>query len=203
MGKSMTKKIEMERITLLREKTGLGMMDCKKALEETDGDIEKAIEILRKKGAEIAMNRAGKETAQGIVASYIHPGSRIGVLLEVDCETDFVARTDDFKNFANDVCMHIAAIRPLYLSSADVDPKFLEHEKEIAREQLANSGKPEKIVNQIIEGKMKKLFTEVCLMEQTFVKNDQITITELTKQLMAKTGEAIKIKRFARFEIGA
>jgi len=199
----MTKKIEMERITLLREKTGLGMMDCKKALEETDGDIEKAIEILRKKGAEIAMNRAGKETAQGIVASYIHPGSRIGVLLEVDCETDFVARTDDFKNFANDVCMHIAAIRPLYLSSADVDPKFLEHEKEIAREQLANSGKPEKIVNQIIEGKMKKLFTEVCLMEQTFVKNDQITITELTKQLMAKTGEAIKIKRFARFEIGA
>jgi len=203
MGKSMTKKIEMERITLLRDKTGLGMMDCKKALEETDGDIEKAIEILRKKGAEIAMNRAGKETAQGIVASYIHPGSRIGVLLEVDCETDFVARTDDFKNFANDVCMHIAAIRPLYLSSADVDPKFLEHEKEIAREQLANSGKPEKIVNQIIEGKMKKLFTEVCLMEQTFVKNDQITITELTKQLMAKTGEAIKIKRFARFEIGA
>lgn len=199
----MTKKIEMERITLLREKTGLGMMDCKKALEEADGDIEKAIEILRKKGADIAMNRAGKETAQGIVTSYIHPGNRIGVLLEVDCETDFVARTDDFKNFANDVCMHIAALRPLYLTSADVDPKFLEHEKEIAREQLAGSGKPEKIINQIIEGKMKKLYTEVCLMEQTFVKNDEITITDLTKQLMAKTGEAIKIKRFARFEIGA
>ncbi len=199
----MTKKIEMERITLLREKTGLGMMDCKKALEEADGDIEKAIEILRKKGAEIATNRAGKETAQGIIAAYIHPGSRIGVMLEVDCETDFVARTDDFKNFANDVCMHIAAMRPLYLSPADVDSKFLEHEKEIAREQLANSGKPEKIINQIIEGKIKKLYTEICLTEQTFVKNDQLTITDLTKQLMAKTGEAIKIKRFARFEIGA
>lgn len=199
----MTKKIDMERITLLREKTGLGMMDCKKALEETDGDIEKAIELLRKKGAEIAANRAGKETAQGIVTAYIHPGSRIGVLLEVDCETDFVARTDDFKNFASDICMHIAAMRPLYLTASDVDPKFLEHEKEIAREQLANSGKPEKIVNQIIEGKMKKLYTEVCLMDQTFVKNDQLTITDLTKQLMAKTGEAIKIKRFARFEIGA
>lgn len=196
-------KIDMERITLLREKTGLGMMDCKKALEETDGDIEKAIELLRKKGAAIATNRAGKETAQGIVQAYIHPGSRIGVLLEINCETDFVARTDDFKNFANDVCMHIAAMRPLYLSSADVDPKFLEHEKEIAREQLAGSGKPAKVIDQIVEGKMKKLFTEVCLLDQTFVKNDQLTIADLAKEVMAKTGENIKIKRFARFEIGA
>jgi elongation factor Ts len=193
----------MERVQLLREQTGLGMMDCKKALEETEGNIEKAIELLRKKGAAIASNRAGKETTQGIIHAYIHPGSRIGVLLEVNCETDFVANTEDFKKFAGDVCMHIAAMRPLYLASEEVDPKFLEHEKEIARAQLTGSGKPEKVIDQIIEGKMKKLFTEICLLNQTFVKNDQLTIADLAKELMAKTGESIKIKRFARFEIGA
>lgn len=196
-------KIDLDRIQLLRDQTGLGMMDCKKALEETDGDIEKAIELLRKKGAAIAAKRAGKETSQGIIQAYIHPGSRVGVLLEVNCETDFVANTEDFKKFAADVCMHIAAMRPLYLTPEDVDAKFLEHEKEIARAQLAGSGKPEKVIEQIIEGKMKKLYTEICLMNQTFVKNDQLTITDLAKELMAKTGESIKLKRFARFEIGA
>ena len=200
---SMSKKIDMLRIQELREITGLGMMDCKKALEETDGDIEKAIEFLRKKGAALAAKRAGKETAQGIIHTYIHPGSRIGVMLELNCETDFVARTDEFKNLANDICMHIAACKPLYLVPEEVDPKFLEHEKEIAREQLAGSGKPEKIIEQILNGKMQKLYDEICLMRQQFVKNDQKTITDVLTDVMAKTGEKIQIKRFARYEIGA
>lgn len=199
----MSKKIDMLRIQELREITGLGMMDCKKALEETEGDIEKAIELLRKKGAAVAAKRAGKETAQGVVQSYIHPGSRVGVLLELNCETDFVARTQEFMNMANDICMHIAALKPLYLNPEDVDPKFLEHEKEISREQLAGSGKPEKIIEQIINGKVQKLYDEICLMRQTFVKNDQKTITDVLTDLMAKTGEKIQIRRFARFEIGA
>lgn len=192
----------MTRIQELRALTGVGMMDCKRALEEANGDIEKAIEILRKKGASVAAKRAGRETAEGIVHAYIHPGSRLGVLVEINCETDFVARTDDLKNFAHDLCMHIAALKPLYLTPEEVDPKFLEHERDIAREQLATSGKPEKIIEQIVEGKIKKLYTEICLMEQSFVKNDQLTITDVLKNIIAKLGENIKIKRFSRFEIG-
>lgn len=201
--KFMSKKIDMLRLQELREITGLGMMDCKKALEETDGDIEKAVELLRKKGAAVAAKRAGKETAQGIIQAYIHPGNRVGVLLELNCETDFVARTQEFMNMANDICMHIAALKPLYLTPEEVDQKFLEHEKEIARSQLADSGKPEKIIEQIINGKIQKLFDEICLMRQSFVKNDQKTITDILTDLMAKTGEKIQIKRFSRFEIGA
>lgn len=199
----MSKKIDMIRIQELREITGLGMMDCKKALEETDGDIEKAIEFLRKKGAAVAAKRSERETAQGIIHAYIHPGSRIGVMIELNCETDFVARTDEFKNLANDICMHIAALKPLYLVPEEVDPKFLEHEREIAREQLAGSGKPEKIIEQILNGKMQKLYDEICLMRQQFVKNDQKTITDILTDVMAKTGEKIQIRRFARYEIGS
>lgn len=199
----MSKKIDMIRIQELREITGLGMMDCKKALEQTDGDIEKAIEFLRKKGAALAAKRSDRQTAQGVIHAYIHPGSRIGVMLELNCETDFVARTDEFKNLANDICMHIAALKPLYLAPEDVDQKFLEHEREIAREQLANSGKPEKIIEQILNGKIQKLYDEICLLRQTFVKNDQKTITDILTDVMAKTGEKIQIKRFARYEIGA
>lgn len=195
-------KITIDQIQELRKLTGIGMMDCKKALEEVAGDIEKAIELLRKKGAAIAAKRSGRETAEGIVHSYIHPGSRIGVLVEINCETDFVARTDDLKNFAHDICMHIAAVKPLYLIPEDIDPKFLEHERDIAHEQLVDSGKPEKILDKIVDGKIKKLFNEICLMEQSFVKNDQLTISDLLKDLIAKLGENIKIKRFARFEIG-
>ena len=200
---SMSIKIDMIRLQELREITGLGMMDCKKALEQTDGDIEKAIELLRKKGAAVAAKRSERETAQGIIHAYIHPGSRIGVMLELNCETDFVARTDEFKNLANDICMHIAAIKPLYLVPEEVDQKFLEHEKEIAREQLAGSGKPEKIIEQILNGKIQKLYDEICLMRQQFVKNDQKTITDVLTEVMAKTGEKIQIRRFARYEIGA
>ena len=199
----MSIKIDMIRLQELREITGLGMMDCKKALEQTDGDIEKAIELLRKKGAAVAAKRSERETAQGIIHAYIHPGSRIGVMLELNCETDFVARTDEFKNLANDICMHIAAIKPLYLVPEEVDQKFLEHEKEIAREQLAGSGKPEKIIEQILNGKIQKLYDEICLMRQQFVKNDQKTITDVLTEVMAKTGEKIQIRRFARYEIGS
>ncbi len=178
-------------------------MDCKKPLEQTGGDIDKAIEMLRKKGADVAAKRSDKETTQGIVHAYIHPGSNLGVLVELNCETDFVANTDDVKNFTKNLALHIAAIKPLYLTTQDVDPKFVEHEKTILKAQLADSGKPEKILNQIIDGKIKKLYSEICLMEQPFVKNDQFTIAQALQELIGKTGENIKIKRFARFEIGA
>lgn len=196
-------KIDIKMVQELRNRTGLGMMDCKKALIEVGGDVEKAIELLRKKGAAVAAKRSSKATSEGLVHSYIHPGSRVGVLLEINCETDFVARTDDLARFAHDISLHIAALRPLYLAAEDVDPKFLEHEKDILREQLVGAGKPEKIINQILEGKLKKLYSEICLLEQSFVKNDQQTVKDALQDLIARTGENIKIKRFSRFEIGA
>ena len=196
-------KIDIALIQQLRERTGLGMIDCKKALEETNGDIEKAVELLRKKGAAVAAKRSDKTTAEGLVHAYIHPGSQIGVLIEVNCETDFVARTDAIKEFAHNVSMHIAAMKPIYLSSADVDEKFLAAEKEIISEQLAKSGKTGKVLEQILEGKLKKVFSEVCLLEQQFIKNDKFTVGQTLQELMAKTGESIKIKRFARYEVGA
>ena len=196
-------KIDMNLVKQLREITGLGMMDCKKALEEAGGDVQKAVDLLRKKGAAIAAKRSEKTTSEGIVHTYIHPGSQVGVMIELNCETDFVARTEELKNFAHDICLHIAALKPLYLNPEDVDPKFLEHEREIIREQLAGAGKPEKMVEQIVEGKIKKLYSEICLMKQQFVKNDQLTVEEFLKELIGKTGENIKIRRFARFQVGA
>lgn len=196
-------KITLELIQQLRDKTGVGMMDCKNALNESGGDLEKAIEILRKKGAAIAAKRSGNVTVEGLVHAYIHPGSRVGVLLEVDCETDFVARTDALKQFAADVCLHIAAMRPLYVSPDEVDAQLLTKERIIFKEQLAASGKPEKIIDQIVEGKIAKYYTEICLLQQPFVKNDKVTVDDVLKDLIAKLGENIKIKRFARFEIGS
>jgi elongation factor Ts len=195
--------IDLKLIQELRAHTGLGLMDCRKALEETNGDLEQAIELLRKKGASVAAKRSDKTTSEGIVSTYIHPGDRIGVLIELNCETDFVARTEDMKKLANDLCLHIAALKPLYLSPEQVDEKFVEHERSIFKEQMANSGKPEKIVVQIIEGKVQKLMSEICLLNQTFVKNDQLTVAEAIQAVVAKTGESIKVRRFARFEIGA
>lgn len=195
-------KIDKELIQRLREITGLGMMDCRKALEETDGNIEKAIEFLRKKGAAVAAKRATKTTAEGIVHAYVHTGSQVGVLVEINCETDFVARTHDIQQFAQDLCLHITAMKPLYLSASQVDPTFLEHERDIIKEQLANSGRPEKIISQIIEGKINKLLSDICLLNQPFVKNDQFTIEQVLTHLIAKTGENVVIKRFARFEVG-
>lgn len=187
----------------LRDRTGLGLMDCRKALMETDGDIEKAVEILRKKGAAVAAKRAGKETAQGLVETYIHPGAQVGVMVELNCETDFVARTQAVQDFAKDLCLHIAAMKPLYLNPEDVDAKFLEHEKSILKEQLADSGKPENILNKIIDGKVNKLYSDICLMKQTFVKNDQFTVEQMLQEIIGKTGENVRIKNFARFEVGA
>ncbi|OGB97371.1 elongation factor Ts [candidate division TM6 bacterium RIFCSPHIGHO2_12_FULL_36_22] len=195
-------KISMELIQQLRDKTGLGMMDCKKALVAADGDIDKAIEELRKKGAAIAQKRAGKATAEGLVHAYIHPGSQLGVLIEINCETDFVARLDDIRQFAQDMCMQIAALKPSFLAPEDVDPKFLEKEKEILREQLAASGKPTNVVDQILAGKLNKIYSEVCLLKQPYVKDDKKTIEDVIKDLIARTGENIKIKKFARFEVG-
>ncbi|MBN1549471.1 translation elongation factor Ts [Candidatus Babeliales bacterium] len=194
-------KISMDLIQQLRARTGVGMMDCKKALIEAGGDLEQAAELLRKKGASVAAKRAGNATGEGLVHAYIHPGSRVGVLLEVNCETDFVARTDEIKQFAADICLHIAAMKPLYLDPESVDSKFLEHEKDIMKEQLKESGKPEKMLDKIVEGKLNKLYSDVCLMQQSYVKNDQLTVEDYLKELIAKMGENIKIRRFSRFDI--
>ncbi|OGT35259.1 MAG: translation elongation factor Ts [Gammaproteobacteria bacterium RIFCSPHIGHO2_12_FULL_37_14] len=195
-------KIEIGSIQELREKTGMGMLDCRKALEESGGDIQQAIEILRKRGVAVAQKRAGKSTSEGIVHAYIHPGDQIGVLLEVNCETDFVARTKELKEFANNICLQIVAQKPMYLNPEEVDQKFLEHEKDIMKAQLTNSGKPEKIIDQIVQGKVNKLYSDVCLLKQAYIKNDQLTVEQLLQELIAKTGENIKIRRFCRFEIG-
>ena len=195
-------KVSLQAIQELRQITGLGMLDCKNALEATDSNIEKAIEELRKKGTSIAGKRAGNTTAEGIVVTYIHPGDQSGVLLELNCETDFVARTAATKAFAQDIAMHIAAMKPQFLAQEDVDATWLAKEEEIARELLKNEGKPVAMIDKIIEGKMKKIYSEVCLLKQSFVKDETKTVEELLKELIAKTGENIKIKRFARFEVG-
>ena len=196
-------KVDLDLIQKLRDRTGVGMMDCKKALIESEGDIEKAVEILRKKGAAVAEKRAGNVTAEGLIHAYIHPGARLGILLQISCETDFVARTDDMKQFAHDVCMHIAAFKPRAISSAELDQEFIAKERAIFRDQLLQAGKPEKMVDQILEGKLQKLYTEVCLLNQPFVKNDQLTVADHLKDLIAKMGESIKITRFSRFEVGS
>jgi len=195
-------KVSLAAIQELRQMTGLGMLDCKKALESSEGNIEKAIEELRKKGALIASKRAANATAEGLVVAYIHPGDQTGVLVELNCETDFVARTAATKAFAYDIAMHIAALKPRFLAQEDVDAAFLAKEEEIARELLKNEGKPVAMIDKIVEGKMKKIYSEVCLLNQTFIKDESKTVEELLKELIAKTGENIKIKRFARFEVG-
>lgn len=195
--------ISNELIKQLRELTGLGMMDCKKALQESNGNIEKAIEILRKKGAAVAAKRAQNKTSEGIVYAYIHPGARIGVLVEIDCETDFVARTEDMAKFAANVAMQIAAFRPVCVSSQEVDPSLIEKEREIYREQFQGKpGTPAGVIDKIIEGKLEKYYTEICLLNQPFIKNDKITVDDYLKELIAKVGEKIVIRRFVRYEVG-
>jgi elongation factor Ts len=195
-------KIDKELLQELRDHTGLGLMDCRKALEETAGDFDQAVELLRKKGAVVAAKRADKETGEGVVKAYIHPGDRLGVLLEINCETDFVANTESVRQFAQDLCLQIAANKAMYVAPENVDEAFLAHEKDVFREQMANSGKPDKIIAQIIEGKVKKLYSDICLLEQTFIKNDQVTVKDVLQELIAKTGESIRIRRFCRFELG-
>jgi elongation factor Ts len=186
----------------LRVKTGAGMMDCKEALSASNGDFEKAIDYLRKKGMSAATKRSSKAAKDGTVISYIHMGGKIGVLIEVNCETDFVAKTDDFQTMAKDIAMHIAATNPIYLKAEDVSPEALEREKAIYREQAQAEKKPEKIWDKIIEGKLKKYYEEVCLLEQKFVKNQDITVGTLVNNMIAKTGENILVRRFARFQLG-
>ncbi|MFH1374258.1 MAG: translation elongation factor Ts [bacterium] len=186
----------------LREKTGAGMMDCKKALVETDGNAEKAISVLREKGIAKATSKVGRTTAEGVIATYVHTGDKLGVMVEVDCETDFVARTDKFKAFARDIAMHIAASSPLCLSREDLDAAVIEKEREIYRQQALNEGKPEKIVDKIVDGRLEKFYSEVALLEQPYVKDSDRTLGDFVKDMVAGLGENINIRRFARFRLG-
>jgi elongation factor Ts len=194
--------ISLELIKQLRERTAAGFSDCKKALEEAGGDIEKAIDILRKKGLVIAAKRAGKEAREGIVEAYIHANRKIGVLVEINCETDFVARTEEFREFAHNVAMQIAATNPISITREEVPPEVLEREKRIYEEQLREAGKPENIIPKIVEGKLEKFYKENVLLEQPFIKNPELTIQDLLNELMSKTGEKIVIRRFVRFQVG-
>jgi elongation factor Ts len=194
--------VTTELIKELREKTGVGIMDCKTSLKECDGDIDKAIEYLRKKGIATAKKRGGRTTSQGQVQSYIHAGGKIGVLLEVNCETDFTGKTEDFTNFAKDLAMQIAATNPIAIDRERIPEQVLAAEKDIYATQARESGKPEKVLDKIVEGKLKKFYSEACLLEQPFVKNPDITVQDLLNDLIAKTGENIVIRRFARFQLG-
>ena len=186
----------------LRERTGAGMMDCKKALSATDGDLEKAIDFMREKGLAAAAKKAGRVAAEGLVEAYIHGGGRIGVLVEVNCETDFVAKTDAFKELVKDIAMHIAATNPSYLKREEVPTAELEHEQAVLAEQARNEGKPEKIIEKMVAGRIEKYYKEVCLMEQPFVKDPDKTISDLITESIAKIGENISIRRFTRYQLG-
>lgn len=186
----------------LRERTGAGMMDCKAALKESSGDVEKALEVLRVKGLAKAAKKAGRQTSEGTVISYIHPGARIGVMVELNCETDFVARTDDFQNFGRDIAMQVAATAPIALDRDDVPAETVEKERALFRTQAKEEGKPDKIIDRIVDGRIDKFYAEVVLMDQPYIKDDSMTVRDLLHELISKLGENIKITRFARFQIG-
>ncbi len=198
----MSKKIPAELVKQLRQATGAGVLDCRKALEEADGDLERAAEILREWGIAKAAKKVGREAREGIIGTYVHMGGKMAGMVEVNCETDFVARTPEFQQLAHDLAMQVVAARPQYLSREDIPAEVLEREKEILRTQLAESGKPEHIIDRIIEGKLNKWFEEVCLLEQPFIKDEEKTIEDLVKEHIARLGENIVIRRFARFEVG-
>ena len=195
-------KVSAAQVKDLREKTGAPMMDCKQALTESKGDIEAAIVYLRKKGIATAAKKASRVTSEGSVASYIHAGGKIGVLLEVNCESDFVARTEDFQSLVHDIAMHIAASDPKFIRKEDVTPEAFEREKEIYRAQAAASGKPANVVEKIVEGKMSKFYEEVCLLDQPFIKEQTISVGQLIASRIGKLGENISVRRFARFKVG-
>ena len=196
--------IKAELVKELRDKTGAGIMDCKKALKESGGDIEKAIDYLKTKGILQAERRSGKATKEGRIGSYLHrPGEQIGVVVEVNCETDFVSRTEEFGALVKDLAMHIAASNPLYVSREDVPEDVQARERQIYLEQAKESGKPEKVLDKIVKGKMEKYFSDICLLEQRFIKNPDITIDQMIKDMIAKTGENMAIRRFSRLQVGA
>jgi len=197
-----TVNISATQVKELRDRTGAPMMDCKQALTESKGDMDQAIVILRKRGAAVAQKKAARVTSEGSVASYIHAGGKIGVLVEVNCESDFVARTDDFKELVHDIAMHIAASDPKFVRKEDVTPEAYEREKDIYRSQAAATGKPPQVVEKIVEGKMGKFYEEVCLYEQPFIKDQTMSISQLIASKIAKLGENISVRRFARFKVG-
>lgn len=186
----------------LRDKTQAGMMDCKKALENTGGDMEKAIDLLRQKGLAIAAKRADRATSEGVVATYIHAGGKLGVMVELGCETDFVAKNDDFREFAKDIAMHVAAANPISISRDEVPAAVVAREKDIFVQQALESGKPEAIIEKMVSGKIEKFLAEVALLEQKFVKNPDLSIQDLLNELIGKMGENISVKKFARFQVG-
>jgi elongation factor Ts len=197
-----TTKISAKDVSALRAKTGAGMMDCKKALAETGGDMDKAVEYLRKKGMASAEKRSGRAVREGVIGSYVHFNGRVGVMVELNCETDFVARTDDFQALAKDLALHIASAKPMAVQVEDMPQDVVEQEREIYRGQAADSGKPEKIWDKIVDGRLKKYFAETVLLEQPFVKDDAKTIGELVREASGRLGENVVVRRFARFEIG-
>jgi elongation factor Ts len=191
-----------ELIKELRQRTGAGIMDCKTALESTGGDLEKAIDYLREKGLAQAAKRSGRATKEGMVGSYIHAGGKIGVLVEINCETDFVARTPEFEELVKDTAMQIAATNPLYLDRESVPGEVLEREKQVLRTQAIESGKPEKVIDRIVEGRLGKFYSEICLLEQPFIKDPDVTVQERLTAAISKTGENISVRRFARYQLG-
>ncbi len=194
--------VDAKLVKTLREMTGAGMLECKAALEEANGDLEAAVEILRKKGIAKASKKAGRETKEGLIHSYIHAGGRIGVLLELNCETDFVARNDLFKDLANEIALQIAAMKPQYVKREDIPREIVEKEVEIAIEAAKAEGKPQHIAEKIAEGKVEKFYKEVCLYEQPYIKDDKKTVEDLIKEYIAKIGENIQVRRFCRYELG-
>jgi len=194
--------ISVELVKDLRQRTGAGVVDCKKALEEAKGNVEAAIDYLRRKGLATAAKKAGRIATDGLVSSYIHAGGKMGVLVEVNCETDFVAKTGDFQTFVKNIAMHIAAANPQYIRREEIPGEVLEKERDIYRTQALEGGKPAKVIDKIVEGKMERFYSEVCLLEQTYIKDADITVKELLESMIAKIGENISIRRFARFQLG-
>jgi elongation factor Ts len=194
--------INAEMIKELRVRTNAGIMDCKEALQDADGDLEKAVDYLRKKGLATALKRAGRETSEGVINAYIHAGGRIGVLVEVNCETDFVAKTDEFRDLVKNLAMHVAATKPLGIGREDIPEEILRREEEIYRAQAREMGKPEKILDKIVQGKMEKFYKESCLLEQQYVKDTDLSVQDLIHDMVAKTGESIAVRRFTRYQLG-
>lgn len=194
--------ISIESVKDLRQRTGAGVIDCKTALRESKGDIEAAIDYLRRKGLATAAKKAGRIATDGLVSSYIHAGGKIGVLVEINCETDFVAKTEDFQTFVKNIAMHIAAANPQYIRREDIPAEVLEKEREIYRTQAMDLGKPARVMDKIVEGKMERYYSEVCLLEQTYIKDSDLTVKEILDSVIAKLGENISIRRFARFQLG-
>ena len=194
--------ISAQMIKELRARTNAGVMDCKEALKEAGGDMEQAVDFLRKKGLATTLKRAGRETSEGLIHSYIHTGGKIGVLVEVNCETDFVAKTDEFKTFVKNLAMHIAATKPLGIRRKDIHEKVVQREEEIYRAQATEMGKPEKILDKIVQGKMEKFYKESCLLDQQYIRDPEITIQDLIYDIVTKTGENISVRRFVRYQLG-